>query len=62
MAKTNLSTPGLNLPAYDYVSNTYVGANLTETEYRIGGATGIVVATLTFTYDGNGNVLTVTKS
>lgn len=59
---TTLSTRGLNIPAYDYISNTYAGSNLASTEYRIGGATGTVVAVLTYTYDGSGNVLTVTKS
>lgn len=59
---TTLATRGLNLPAYDYVFNTYTLGNLTQTVYRRGGATGEIVATLDYTYDGSGNVLTITKS
>lgn len=63
MAKTNLATRGLNLPAYDYLINTYNGSQqLVTTTYKIGGSGGTTVATLTYTYDGNGNVETVTKS
>ena len=51
---------GLALPAYDYVSNTYTGGNLTQTVYKTGGATGTTVATAVMTYDGSGNLLTLT--
>lgn len=51
---------GLALPAYDYVSNTYTGGNLTQTVYKIGGATGTTVATAVMTYDGSGNLLSLT--
>lgn len=62
MTRTNLSTRGLNIPAYDYVFNTYTAGNLTQTVYRIGGAAGDIVATLTYTYDGNNNVESITKT
>lgn len=51
---------GLAIPAHDYISNTYTGGNLTETVYRLGGATGKIVATATMTYDVSGNLLTLT--
>ena len=51
---------GLALPAYDYVSNTYTGTNLTQSVYKLGGASGTTVATATMTYDGNDNLLTLT--
>jgi hypothetical protein len=41
---------------------TYTGSDLTEVVYKSGGAGGTVVATLTLTYDGSGNLLTVTRS
>jgi hypothetical protein len=52
----------LAIPPHDYISNTYSGSNLTETVFKRGGASGTVVATLTMTYDGSGNLLTVTRS
>lgn len=57
---TQMVDGGLALPAYDYVSNTYTGSNLTQTVYKTGGATGTTVATVTMTYDGNDNLLTLT--
>ena len=59
---TTLATRGLNIPAYDYVSNSYTGDNLTQTVYRRHGSSGPIVATLDYTYDGNNNVLTITKT
>lgn len=53
---------GLEIPTHDYIANTYTGSNLTQTVFRRGGASGTVVATLTMTYDGSGNLLTVTRS
>lgn len=53
---------GIGIPPYDYVANTYTGSNLTTVTYKTGGASGATVATLTMTYDGNNNLLTVTKS
>jgi hypothetical protein len=53
---------GLEIPTHDYIANTYSGTNLTVAVFRRGGASGKIVATLTMTYDGSGNVLTVTRS
>jgi hypothetical protein len=53
---------GLEIPTHDYIANTYSGTNLTVAVFRRGGASGTVVATLTMTYDGSGNLLTVTRS
>lgn len=52
----------LTIPPHDYLSNTWTDGNLTETVFKVGGAGGTTVATLTMTYDGSGNLLTVTKS
>jgi hypothetical protein len=57
-----LSIPGLAIPEHDYVAMTYTGTNMTGVVYRQGGASGTVVTTLALTYDGSGNVLTITKS
>ncbi len=48
--------------AYDYVNISYTGSNATTIEYRSGGPTGLVVATLTLTYDGSNNVTSITKN
>jgi len=53
---------GLEIPTHDYIANTYTGTNLTQAVFRRGGASGKVVATLTMTYDGSDNLLTVTRS
>lgn len=54
--------PGLAIPEHDYVSLSYSGTNLTGVVYKAGGVGGATVATLALTYDGNGNLITVTKS
>lgn len=47
---------------YDYIDLSYTGSNLTTAVFKSGGSIGTVVSTLTLTYDGSGNLLTVTKS
>ena len=53
---------GLDIPAHDYISLSYTGSNLTGVVYKKGGSGGTTVATLTLTYDGSNNLLTVTRS
>lgn len=53
---------GLGIPTHDFIANTYTDGNLTQVVFRVGGASGTVVATLDFTYDGSGNLLTVMRS
>lgn len=63
MGGTTLATRGMNIPAHDYIENTYNGSNqLVLITYKRGGASGVTVATQALTYDGSGNVLTVTKT
>jgi hypothetical protein len=63
------SNGGILLPASDYVAYSYYGAtnNIQTATYKTGGSGGATVATLTFTYVGNGaanddNVASITKS
>jgi hypothetical protein len=56
------SLTGLEIPAHDYISMSYTGANLTGVVYKTGGASGPTVATLTLGYDGSDNLTSVTKS
>jgi hypothetical protein len=53
---------GLSIPEHDYISLSYTGTNLTGVVYKTGGSGGTTVATLTLTYDGNDNLISVTKS
>jgi hypothetical protein len=53
---------GLEIPTHDFITNTYTGSNLTQTVFKRGGSSGKTVATLTMTYDGSNNLLTVTRS
>jgi len=53
---------GLEIPGHDYISMSYTGGNVTSVVYKMGGASGTTVATLTLTYDVDDNLLTVTKS
>lgn len=50
---------------YDYIGFTYGGPpkRLLETmTYRSGGATGSIVATVTYTYDSNNNVISMERT
>lgn len=48
---------------YDYIVMTYdSNDNLTKAIFKIGGSSGVTIATLTLTYDSNDNCLTVTKT
>jgi hypothetical protein len=53
---------GLSIPEHDYISLSYTGSNLTGVVYKTGGSGGTTVGTLTLTYDGNDNLISVTKS
>jgi hypothetical protein len=53
---------GLEIPEHDYIDLSYTGSNLTGVVYKTGGAAGTTVATLTLAYDGNDNLISVTKS
>ena len=46
---------------YDYVSLSYTTGNLTGVIYKIGGSSGITVATLTLAYSGN-SLISATKT
>jgi hypothetical protein len=56
------SIAGLGIPAHDYISLSYTGANLTGVVYKTGGSGGTTVATLTLGYDIDNNLTSVTKS
>lgn len=49
---------------HDYRSITYVGAStrVSTVVYKLGGAGGTTVATLTLAYDGSDRLTSVTKS
>lgn len=47
------TTPGLAIPTHDYIALGYTGDNLTSVVYKIGGASGTTVATLTLAYTGS---------
>jgi hypothetical protein len=53
---------GLEIPEHDYIDLSYTGSNLTGVVYKTGGSSGTTVATLTLAYDGNDNLISVTKS
>jgi hypothetical protein len=48
--------------AYDYISLSYTGANLTGVVFKTGGAGGTTISTLTLAYDGSDNLISVAKS
>ena len=60
--ETLAKIPGMSIPIHDFIDVTYTGTNPTTVVYKTGGTGGTTVATLTITYDGNDNPLTVTKS
>jgi len=52
---------GLVPSGYDYIALSYTGDNLTGVEYKEGGISGTVVASLTLVYDSNDNITSITK-
>jgi len=46
---------------FDTIILGYTGSDVTSIEYRIGGVSGTIVATLTLNYSG-GNLVSVSKS
>lgn len=63
----NIISNGFNLPEYDYIELTYVtsGNGVGEIEtvtYKIGGASGTTVATLTITYNASDEISSITKT
>ena len=55
---------GLGIGPHDYVVHTYDGSdNLTASTYYRGGQqdSGEQIATVNYTYDGNGNVITIER-
>jgi len=60
---TAKSASALVTEAFDYIDLTHNGSDqLTQAVYKQGGAAGTTVATLDITYDGSGNIDTVTKT
>ncbi len=57
-----LAIRGFAIPEHNHVSLTYTNTQITGVVYRAGGASGTVVASLSLVYDGNDNLLTITKS
>ena len=61
------AVPGLSIPEHDYIGLTYVTAGngtgeIETVTYKQGGDGGDTVALLTLAYDGNNNLISVTKS
>lgn len=54
--------PGLEIPNHDYIGLTYAGTLIQTVVYKVGGASGTTVCTLTLAYDGSNNLSSVTKS
>lgn len=52
---------GMVTENYDYIEMSYTGDDLTSVVFKRGGASGVVVATLTLTYSG-GKLVSVEKT
>lgn len=52
---------GFSIPEHDYIELGYSGSDMTSVIYKIGGASGTTVATLTLTYNA-GILQTVTRT
>jgi chromosome segregation ATPase len=64
LAQKLKSASALVTEPFDYISLSYVGATtkILTVVYKIGGAAGTVVATLTLGYDGSDRLTSVTRS
>ena len=59
----NLSKiPGLAIPIHDFIALSYEEGNLIQVVYKQGGSNGTIVATLSLSYDTNGNLISITKT
>jgi len=47
---------------WDYCGISYTGNNPTSLVYRIGGATGTIVATVVLTWDGSDNLTSIARA
>jgi hypothetical protein len=47
---------------YDYVGLTWTSGNPTTIVFKVGGASGTTIATLTLTFDVDSNPLTITRT
>ena len=64
-AKTSeptVTVGGLVPVKYDYIEMNYTGKDLTQMQYKLGGPTGTVVATVDYTYDLNKNVKSMKRT
>jgi len=66
LLKTNsageLMMSSLTPEKYDYLSFSYTDSNLTGIVFKIGGAGGTTVATLTLGYDGSNNLTSIART
>jgi len=60
---TNSLTTGLGVGPYDYVENTYDGANLIQSDYyrAHGASTEVYIGSVSMTYDGNNHMISAQK-
>lgn len=61
-APATVAFPPLSAVEYDYIAMGYTGGNLTTVEYYNGGPSGTLMNTLTLTYDGSNNLISVAQS
>lgn len=63
-AMNNKLASALVTEQHDFIEMTYVGltTDIDTVTYKLGGAGGTTVATLTMGYDGNNRLATITKS
>lgn len=57
----NAALGGMITESYDYVGFGYTGSDITTIEFKSGGASGTLEATLTLGYT-SGNIVSITKS
>jgi hypothetical protein len=64
IAFSNKTAGALVPAAFDYISQTYVGAttDISTVTYKTGGSGGTTVGTLTMAYDGSNRLVSITKT
>ena len=60
--KTLAASSLLGVLQHDYVRYTYVGTNVSEVNFYVGGSGGTIVSTIQFSYDSLGNITDVTRT
>jgi hypothetical protein len=60
--KTSPASNLLGTVTHDYIAYTYVNSNITEANFYVGGSGGVIVSTISYTYNASGDITGITRT